>query len=167
MRKHVVIYMQKINSAKLKYLFKKLTDKELDMRDYINRLMLQKIVFLLQSSGISFGYNFTWYLKGPYCSQLTKDAFAVTTETVNNVEFEKNEEEKILRLKKHFTNELKNDKELELLGSLVFIRNNMQIKSESEIKEKLVALKPWYSKEIKLIDRLAKKIEDSKLFQNS
>lgn len=39
------------------------------------RLVLQKTIYLLQSYGLNLGYNFSWYIHGPYSTQLTKDAF--------------------------------------------------------------------------------------------
>lgn len=39
------------------------------------RLVLQKTIYLLQSYGLNLGYNFSWYIHGPYSPQLTKDAF--------------------------------------------------------------------------------------------
>jgi uncharacterized protein YwgA len=44
------------------------------------RLILQKAVYLLQSAGVRNGYRFRWYLKGPYCSELTSDAFGIVGE---------------------------------------------------------------------------------------
>ncbi len=40
-----------------------------------DRVRVQKAVYLGQLSGIDFGYRFSWYLKGPYCSKLTKDYY--------------------------------------------------------------------------------------------
>lgn len=42
-----------------------------------DRLVLQKTVYLLQAFGIYLGYRFTWYLHGPYSTQLTRDAFGL------------------------------------------------------------------------------------------
>ena len=55
--------------------FLKITGKELNMNEYPDRLMLQKIVYLLQEAGINFGYDFNWYVKGPYCTRLAADIF--------------------------------------------------------------------------------------------
>lgn len=44
------------------------------------RLILQKTVYLLQSAGVRNGYRFRWYLKGPYCTELTSDAFGIVGE---------------------------------------------------------------------------------------
>jgi uncharacterized protein YwgA len=44
------------------------------------RLVLQKTVYLLQAFGIYLGYQFSWYLRGPYSTKLTKDAFSLEGE---------------------------------------------------------------------------------------
>lgn len=41
------------------------------------RLVLQKTIYLLQAFGIYLGYQFRWYLRGPYSTELTKDAFGL------------------------------------------------------------------------------------------
>ena len=46
-----------------------------DMSTFEGRLVLQKSVYLLQAYGIYLGYKFSWYVHGPYCPQLTRDAF--------------------------------------------------------------------------------------------
>ena len=47
------------------------------VRTFRDRLVLQKTVYLLQAFGIYLGYRFTWYLHGPYSTQLTRDAFSL------------------------------------------------------------------------------------------
>ena len=41
------------------------------MDTFNDRLRLQKFVYLLQAHGIYLGYDFSWYLRGPYCTSLT------------------------------------------------------------------------------------------------
>ncbi len=48
-----------------------------NLQTFGDRLILQKTVYLLQAFGIYLGYQFNWYLRGPYSPQLTKDAFSV------------------------------------------------------------------------------------------
>lgn len=47
----------------------------LDM--FSDRLRFQKMVYLLQAFGIYLGYDFSWYLRGPYCPSLTVNGFAL------------------------------------------------------------------------------------------
>jgi len=51
-----------------------------DVGSFQKRLVLQKECYLVQASGVNLGYYFGWYLHGPYCSALAKDAFAVSDE---------------------------------------------------------------------------------------
>jgi hypothetical protein len=52
----------------------------LDLSEFDHRLVLQKTVYLLQAAGIDLGYNFGWYIRGPYSPGLTRDAFALQAE---------------------------------------------------------------------------------------
>ena len=47
------------------------------MATFSDRLRLQKFIYLLQAFGIYLGYDYSWYLRGPYCSNLTACAFAL------------------------------------------------------------------------------------------
>lgn len=42
-----------------------------------DRMLIQKAVYLLQEKGADLGYRHSWYLKGPYSTNLTQDYFAV------------------------------------------------------------------------------------------
>lgn len=48
-----------------------------DMDTFDGRLRLQKFVYLLQAHGIYLGYDFSWYLRGPYCTGLATCGFAL------------------------------------------------------------------------------------------
>jgi len=50
------------------------------VRSFEDRLMLQKASYLAQVAGVNLGYYFNWYLRGPYCSALARDAFAISDE---------------------------------------------------------------------------------------
>ena len=50
---------------------------EFDMDTFDGRLRLQKFIYLLQAHGIYLGYDFSWYLRGPYCTGLTTCGFAL------------------------------------------------------------------------------------------
>jgi uncharacterized protein YwgA len=47
------------------------------LQTFGDRLILQKTVYLLQAFGIYLGYQFNWYLRGPYSPHLAKDAFSL------------------------------------------------------------------------------------------
>ena len=51
-----------------------------ELKSFNHRLILQKTIYLAQTAGIHLGYYYRWYLKGPYSSSLTSDAFTVVAE---------------------------------------------------------------------------------------
>ena len=50
---------------------------EFSMDTFSDRLRLQKFIYLLQAFDIYLGYDYSWYLRGPYCSNLAACAFAL------------------------------------------------------------------------------------------
>ena len=44
---------------------------------FIDRLIMQKTVYLAQAKGVNLGYFYQWYLHGPYSPSLTLDEFAI------------------------------------------------------------------------------------------
>ncbi len=59
-------------SVELGFVLKKY---EFSMDEFDDRLKLQKLVYLLQACGVYLGYDFSWYLRGPYCSLLAHNGF--------------------------------------------------------------------------------------------
>ena len=52
-------------------------DESLPIEKKDDRKALQKLVYLGQVAGADLGYRFSWYLMGPYCSDLADDYFAL------------------------------------------------------------------------------------------
>ena len=50
------------------------------------------------------------------------------------------------KLKTTLEDEMRDAKQLELLGSLVFIRNDEKVRDKAELLERMYSRKPWYSK---------------------
>lgn len=50
---------------------------EFSMDGFDDRLRLQKFIYLLQTFNIYLGYEFSWYIRGPYCSTLSTHGFAL------------------------------------------------------------------------------------------
>lgn len=44
---------------------------------FMDRLIMQKSVYLAQAAGVNLGYYYHWYLHGPYSPSLTRDEFAI------------------------------------------------------------------------------------------
>lgn len=56
-----------------------LTELKIPLRldSFDKRLTVQKKIYLAQLMGVDLGYRFSWYLRGPYSTRLTEDAFAL------------------------------------------------------------------------------------------
>ena len=61
----------------LGYVLRQFPQFEFGMRDFDHRLRVQKFVYLLQSFDVYLGYDYSWYLRGPYCSTLAASGFAL------------------------------------------------------------------------------------------
>ena len=51
-----------------------------------DRISLQKAVYLSQEAGVKLGYRFSWYVRGPYSTGLTRDYYDLQVATVNDDE---------------------------------------------------------------------------------
>ena len=93
------------------------------------RLKLQKIIYLLQDSGMQLGYGFGWYKYGPYSQDLVSDAYTVLksrrseyerAESDGKWDFNAETKAKFEAFKETFdTNSLE---ELEMLTSVRFVK---------------------------------------------
>lgn len=61
----------------LGYVLRQIPQFEFSMRDFDHRLRFQKLVYLLQAFDVYLGYDYSWYLRGPYCSTLAASGFAL------------------------------------------------------------------------------------------
>lgn len=59
----------------LGFILRKFPKFDFSMNSFSDRLRLQKFIYLLQIHGVYLGYDFSWYLRGPYCSSLATDGF--------------------------------------------------------------------------------------------
>ena len=59
----------------LGFILRKFPEFGFSMDTFDDRLRLQKFIYLLQAHGIYLGYDYSWYLRGPYCSSLATDGF--------------------------------------------------------------------------------------------
>lgn len=120
------------------------------------RLVCQKKIYLLQSLGTDLGYNYNWYVRGPYSPTLTNYIYnnidVLSTGDFSNYTLSKSAEANVYKV-----NELAADKPsdmtlsswYELLASLLYIINNKEswkIDSQEEsLFDKLIQYKPQYS----------------------
>lgn len=62
----------------LGYVLRQFPDLEFGVDNFRHRLRVQKFVYLLQSFDIYLGYDYSWYLHGPYCTTLAAMAKALS-----------------------------------------------------------------------------------------
>lgn len=64
-----------LQAIDLGLVLKQVPGSDFSMGTFQDRLKLQKTVYLLQAFGVYLGYDFSWYLRGPYCPVLTTNGF--------------------------------------------------------------------------------------------
>ena len=62
----------------LGYILRQFPNLDFGMDDFDHRLRVQKFVYLLQAFDIYLGYDYSWYLRGPYCTQLATIAYTLS-----------------------------------------------------------------------------------------
>ena len=104
-----------------------------DMGTFSSRFRLQKIIYLIQSKGICLGYDFSWYLHGPYSVALTRDAYQIEDfSKVKPVGFEDmNIEKKFKEIKEKI--DKKDDFWLETASSIHFLKQIYPNKTKEQI----------------------------------
>ena len=61
------------SAPKLEALFRQI-GRPMSMDTFDEKVAVQKIAYLAQTRDIDLGYEFEWYLRGPYCRQVSEDA---------------------------------------------------------------------------------------------
>lgn len=132
-------------------LLKGLLGREIDMKDFEDRLLLQKLVYPLQNIGINSDYYFSWYVRGPYSCVLANEAFdfsrsgdKLETLTPNPKENKASDIMKGL-----FSDELDSPHMMELYASLMFfvVNDQVDITDTETLHSKMRLLKPWFTEE--------------------
>lgn len=120
-------------------------------QSFENRIKYQKIIYLLQSYGLSLDYGFTWYLKGPYSSPLAHTLYAIYNDNeiydeYKNMKFKNDEEvdKTIQDFKQLLGEDIDNALYLEVLASLHYLNKAIFPREvdEEELKSKLFEHKP-------------------------
>lgn len=143
---------------------------DFDMNEFSNRLKIQKITYLLKSKGLNLGYDFGLYMYGPYCINLTNDAYQM----VELIDF--NEANKLVpsepdkrKLFLEFVNKLKEDSRhedlewLEIASSYVFLRRNTD-KDDSEIIKTIMEKRKDFNIEENRIKEIIEAIKSESYF---
>ncbi len=116
-----------------------------------DRLILQKTVYLLQAFGIYLGYQFSWYLRGPYSTELTKNAFSLDPDWSRYaaVTFANTQTEERLRQFLAFIGDRKTDEVwLETVASAHFLVRTYGETDRNKIFDKIKAKQPHVTRRI-------------------
>ena len=67
------------HAVDLGFVLRQFKNYNFSMKDFKDRLHLQKFVYLLQAHDIYLGYDYLWYIHGPYCTILAEHGFELDT----------------------------------------------------------------------------------------
>lgn len=119
-------------------------DFRLDMHNFSGRLSLQKLVYFLQIHGVYLGYDFSYYLHGPYCSKLSSAGFdlqqiynTIQKSQNNDIFLDKFIQKNFEQAKKNMS-KFKSVDELEIGASLHLLSRTTNL-SKKEIIEKVAS----------------------------
>ena len=115
-----------------------------------SRLIFQKTIYLLQAFGLHFGYRFSWYVSGPYSTNLTRDGYELigSFKEAPNVTFTKASSEEKFNDFLSFLGDRKNDANwLETLASIHFLRRVYPKKGRMEILGMILEKQPHLTAE--------------------
>jgi len=131
----------------------------LSKETFNDRLICQKKIYLLQSVGVDLGYEYNWYVRGPYSPSLTTYIYN-NLDMLKNYDFSKyalNHDaekfiEKVNNLSQKKSLDISDASWYELLASLLFIHNNKmgwKITSDNpeDLYTMLIQYKPQYNRE--------------------
>ena len=143
----------------LGFILKQIPEFDFSMDNFDDRLKLQKLLYLLQSCGIYLGYDFSWYLRGPYCVSLTINAYALK-EIYDDipdgeVKFKKSDPQKKFKRFLEFVKGKEID-ELEIAASLHYLKKTTTL-SDDKIINKVVEKQVRFTKE--QVDRILEELK--------
>ncbi len=122
---------------------------ELDVSTFPKRKRIQKLTYLLQVFGMDLGFKFSWYIHGPYDSNLTRVLYNDDPKESNRdvKDHFKDEEKKLKLLIKFLGRDINSSRTLELIGSLhhLLVLAKKDNTSDEEVLQKLLDRKPFFS----------------------
>lgn len=127
-------------SVELGFILKNIPDYDFSMTHFDERLKLQKLIYLLQAFGVYLGYDFSWYLRGPYCSLLAHNGFSleeIYDKIPKDIKLKDKEDQKKFYRFQNFV-KAKTVDDLEIAASIHYLKNVRGKSMDDErIKEKV------------------------------
>jgi len=129
--------------------------REIDISNFNDRVIMQKLIYLINEMGISCGnYRFVWDIYGPFSYELNKKIKLIQLIDTKQAKInEGNYSKELVNIIDKIRNILENKKfekcddvdKLELVASLHFLKNYQYfLKDRKEITSELYQLKPKY-----------------------
>ncbi len=128
----------------------KLLGVEPSIASFAERKRMQKITYLLEQFGVNLGFDFDWYLHGPYSTTLTRVLYKKDPQDLDRLVPNKSDDiKKIENLKKFLGSDIKSSNTLELIVSLHYLMTlgKSVKKSDEEILKLFLKLKPFFSED--------------------
>lgn len=128
-----------------------------DMFSFDNRLKLQKFTYIMQHLfDLNIGYDFNWYHYGPYCMELTRDAFNINFSEIPKLKFGNVESEKKFEEFLEFIKDKDSDW-LEIASSIHFLKK-LGVE-EKEIIETIKNKRDYFNDKEPRIKEIYKELE--------
>jgi uncharacterized protein YwgA len=114
------------------------------MSTFSDRLKMQKVIYLLQRFGLRTGWSFSWYLRGPYSSELTHAFFETNLTPSSEADFDEHTKRAIERFKTFFKPESMTAVDLEAAASTLYIAAMYKgsLRSQKELEDQVAQWKP-------------------------
>ena len=131
------------------------------MTTFDRRKTAQKLVYLMATFGVTFPFDFTWYLHGPYSPLLTQVLYDVTRAgkfLESNYSMSKQDADRLESLRSFLGGDLSASDALELIVSIHFILSLSRPEDipDTEALRILRERKPFFSE--KEVDRCYRKV---------
>ena len=139
-------------SIDLGFILKQFPKFDFSLDDFDGRLRLQKFIYLLQTFDIYLGYDYSWYLRGPYCSKLAICGFELEKfynkiPDDEKIKFQDNKIQKRFERFMKFISGREDDIEfLEIAASLHF-QKHISILDDDTIIDKVAKKRPNFTKD--------------------
>ena len=112
----------------LGFILRQFKNYKFSMDKFDDRHRLQKFIYLLQAHDIYLGYDYSWYLRGPYCTTLAKRGFVLDSiyksipSSAKSVFVDPDIREKFNKFKKFIKGKEMDINYLEILASLHILK---------------------------------------------
>lgn len=133
-------------------------DVPLDTSSIQGRIAMQKAIYLAQVGGIPLGYQFSWYVKGPYSRSLADDYYRASIEQseFGDRGLKREVRDQLMRLKALFAPPaeaaISRSDWLELLASWQYLRTRAN-KAQDEAEQMMQRQKPHIAAEVRAAER--------------